>query len=480
MGAPEIVIWEGETRKWQSGPWDSVIFTGIPDMFRVTNFIYGFKLSAPPERDGSVYFTYVPSDSSDLLRFQIRFDGVYGEIYSDRVLHNTVDKDPSYEEENERLPEEAEDVKSFLFTRWHISNEPPDPGRSEIKEYVFKNNKSIRFVSSNIENHTKKIEQNVLYLTTSGNKFGNVALSFCWESEYELWNVSIVNSTKLFSSSDKARDEKFCEANKRKGSVFCEELYDATRQLNLWNKNYSHGLMCGLSTERVNTAHYPTVFDGFDGLVLFGFCSVWVPLVTDLKVIQFIWMLDPAAQISMIWCAYSTVFISNSLVCNDYQCTWLEHKKWKVSETFNGRTKVYLCGFFGRKMLHCGVLMDLLFGENGKTKHLWPPWVLEFFMGLLQFVPVELECGFSQWRFGDVACEFVCCTNVSCASRKMFCSILVLVSLPQPYGKHVSLSTVSKKAVLDYFHKHVFVVSHLRLRLRLGVIQWVSFVVRLF
>ncbi|CAF1838145.1 unnamed protein product [Brassica oleracea var. botrytis] len=32
MGAPEIVIWEGETRKWQSGPWDSVIFTGIPDM----------------------------------------------------------------------------------------------------------------------------------------------------------------------------------------------------------------------------------------------------------------------------------------------------------------------------------------------------------------------------------------------------------------------------------------------------------------
>ncbi|KAF2566313.1 hypothetical protein F2Q68_00025664 [Brassica cretica] len=47
--------------------------------------------------------------------------------------------------------------------------------------------------------------------------------------------------------------------------------------------------------------------------------------------------------------------------------------------------------------------MDLLFGENGKTKHLWPPWVLEFFMGLLQFVPVELECGFSQWRFGDVA-----------------------------------------------------------------------------
>ncbi|CAN6924641.1 unnamed protein product [Brassica oleracea] len=76
IGPPEIVIWEGETRKWRSGPWDSIIFTGIPDMSRVTNYIYGFKLSSPPERDGSVYFTYVPSDSSDLLRFQITLDGV--------------------------------------------------------------------------------------------------------------------------------------------------------------------------------------------------------------------------------------------------------------------------------------------------------------------------------------------------------------------------------------------------------------------
>ncbi|KAG7588007.1 Protein kinase domain [Arabidopsis suecica] len=75
VGALEIVIWEGEKRKWRSGPWNSAIFTGIPDMFRFTNYIYGFKLSLP-DRDGSVYFTYVASDSSDLLRFWIRFDGV--------------------------------------------------------------------------------------------------------------------------------------------------------------------------------------------------------------------------------------------------------------------------------------------------------------------------------------------------------------------------------------------------------------------
>lgn len=76
IGAIEIVIWDGETRKWRSGPWNSAIFTGVPDMLRFTNYIHGFKLSSPPDPDGSVYFTYVPSNSSDLLRFRIRFDGV--------------------------------------------------------------------------------------------------------------------------------------------------------------------------------------------------------------------------------------------------------------------------------------------------------------------------------------------------------------------------------------------------------------------
>ncbi|KFK40685.1 hypothetical protein AALP_AA2G028000 [Arabis alpina] len=76
IGALEIVVWEGQTSKWRSGPWNSAIFTGVPDMFRVTNYIHGFKLSSPPDRDGSVYFTYVPSNSSDLLRFWIRFDGL--------------------------------------------------------------------------------------------------------------------------------------------------------------------------------------------------------------------------------------------------------------------------------------------------------------------------------------------------------------------------------------------------------------------
>ncbi|CAH2047914.1 unnamed protein product, partial [Thlaspi arvense] len=76
IGTLEIVIWEGDMKKWRSGPWNSVIFTGIPVMYLARNTIHAFKLSSPPERDGSVYLTYAPLNSSDLLRFQIRFDGV--------------------------------------------------------------------------------------------------------------------------------------------------------------------------------------------------------------------------------------------------------------------------------------------------------------------------------------------------------------------------------------------------------------------
>ncbi|CAF2133913.1 unnamed protein product [Brassica rapa] len=88
FGAIEIVIWEGETRKWRSGPWNSAIFTGVPDMFRVTNYIHGFKLSSPPDPDGSVFFTYVPSNKDDLLRFRIRFDGIVEQLMWNRDARN--------------------------------------------------------------------------------------------------------------------------------------------------------------------------------------------------------------------------------------------------------------------------------------------------------------------------------------------------------------------------------------------------------
>ncbi|CAE6184734.1 unnamed protein product [Arabidopsis arenosa] len=86
-GAPEIVLWKGnKTRKWRSGQWNSAIFTGIPNMSLLTNYLYGFKLSSPPDETGSVYFTYVPSDSSVLLRFKVLYNGTEEELRWNETL----------------------------------------------------------------------------------------------------------------------------------------------------------------------------------------------------------------------------------------------------------------------------------------------------------------------------------------------------------------------------------------------------------
>ncbi|KFK28718.1 hypothetical protein AALP_AA7G038000 [Arabis alpina] len=80
-GAPEIVLWErNKTRKWRSGQWNSAVFTGIPNMSLLTNYLYGFKLSSPPDETGSVYFTYVPSDPTMLLRFKVLYNGTEEEL----------------------------------------------------------------------------------------------------------------------------------------------------------------------------------------------------------------------------------------------------------------------------------------------------------------------------------------------------------------------------------------------------------------
>uniref|UniRef100_A0A1J3CMT3 Receptor-like serine/threonine-protein kinase n=1 Tax=Noccaea caerulescens TaxID=107243 RepID=A0A1J3CMT3_NOCCA len=86
-GAPEIVLWErNKTRKWRSGQWNSAIFTGIPNMSLLTNYLYGFKLSSPPDETGSVYFTYVPSDSTVLLRFKVLYNGTEEELRWNETL----------------------------------------------------------------------------------------------------------------------------------------------------------------------------------------------------------------------------------------------------------------------------------------------------------------------------------------------------------------------------------------------------------
>lgn len=69
--SPQIVVWEGEDRRWRSGHWDGRIFSGVPNM--TGNYLYGFGLS--DLENGSRYFTYTPSNAADKLRFRIRWDG---------------------------------------------------------------------------------------------------------------------------------------------------------------------------------------------------------------------------------------------------------------------------------------------------------------------------------------------------------------------------------------------------------------------
>ncbi|CAN1319165.1 Putative G-type lectin S-receptor-like serine/threonine-protein kinase At1g61610 [Linum perenne] len=86
-GAPQIVIWDelGE-RRWRSGQWNGLIFTGVPSMTTLTNFQYGFKLTR--EEDGRLYFTYNPSNSTALLRFRIRYDGMEEQLRWNEVSRN--------------------------------------------------------------------------------------------------------------------------------------------------------------------------------------------------------------------------------------------------------------------------------------------------------------------------------------------------------------------------------------------------------
>ncbi|MBA0739751.1 hypothetical protein Gogos_012988 [Gossypium gossypioides] len=73
-GGPQIIIWDHMKRRWRSGQWNSVIFTGVSNMSNIASFLYGFKLSQPDE-NRTQYFTYNPSNPSDLLRFRVGWDG---------------------------------------------------------------------------------------------------------------------------------------------------------------------------------------------------------------------------------------------------------------------------------------------------------------------------------------------------------------------------------------------------------------------
>ncbi|MCD9645562.1 hypothetical protein HAX54_034578 [Datura stramonium] len=71
-GAPQIVIWDGPNRRWRSGHFDGVEFTGVPNVTRST-FFSGFRIQK--DNDGRLVITYTASNTSSLVRFQLTMTG---------------------------------------------------------------------------------------------------------------------------------------------------------------------------------------------------------------------------------------------------------------------------------------------------------------------------------------------------------------------------------------------------------------------
>ncbi|KAL0796450.1 hypothetical protein Bca101_067827 [Brassica carinata] len=239
----------------------------------------------------------------------------------------------------------------------------------------------------------------------------------------------------------------------------------------------------------------------FHGPMAFGFYSVLVPIAADLKVLEFVCVLDLAAQIIPFRCVkidilstallssdsrahgwnirsaktslYFEMVVSRGDLCSTREYVELssarEHRLWHrqhaahiallwfgleavigffdnsiiirvIPEVLLSRhhhillllqravmfldglecdldlnwwilfvqhsmvEERFLCddAVIGRRMWECGVLMALR-DEKGKTKYLWPPWVSELFVVLLQTFSIELHFGFFHWRVGDVS-----------------------------------------------------------------------------
>ncbi|KAK2987265.1 hypothetical protein RJ640_017568 [Escallonia rubra] len=94
-GSPQIVIWEESHRRWRSGHWNGLVFTGVPSMRAL--YSYGYRLT--DEGNGSMYFTYSTVNSSASLRFMLRWDGIVEQLMWDegQEVWNVLLSQPSSE-----------------------------------------------------------------------------------------------------------------------------------------------------------------------------------------------------------------------------------------------------------------------------------------------------------------------------------------------------------------------------------------------
>ncbi|GMJ14645.1 hypothetical protein like AT4G21390 [Hibiscus trionum] len=113
-GGQQIVLWDKHNNKrlWRSGQWDQQYFTGIPSMKNYASSFQGFDISHPDE-NGTMYLTYPVSSTTDLVRFQISWEG-----------------------------KEKKSRWNASTKQWHYVQSEPDPA-NECERYNFCGNYSI-------------------------------------------------------------------------------------------------------------------------------------------------------------------------------------------------------------------------------------------------------------------------------------------------------------------------------------------------
>jgi len=93
-GLPQIVVWEGERRRWRTGYWDGIMFEGVS---MTGNYLYGFTLNG--DGKGGRYFIYNPLNGTDKVRFQMGWDGYEREFRwnEDEKRWDVIQIGPSHE-----------------------------------------------------------------------------------------------------------------------------------------------------------------------------------------------------------------------------------------------------------------------------------------------------------------------------------------------------------------------------------------------
>uniref|UniRef100_A0A6M2F9D9 Receptor-like serine/threonine-protein kinase n=1 Tax=Populus davidiana TaxID=266767 RepID=A0A6M2F9D9_9ROSI len=76
---PEMVVWNDSRPIWRSGPWNSQVFIGVPEMTSV--YLDGFNLG--DDGNGGFTLSVVFADESYITNFVLSSEGKFGQVYWD-------------------------------------------------------------------------------------------------------------------------------------------------------------------------------------------------------------------------------------------------------------------------------------------------------------------------------------------------------------------------------------------------------------